>query len=156
MPIILQHFLYLTFSNKNPEDINSGTAWPTVSPDWNVMPFCERGQVYHSIWTTPDYRRKLQVNLWQTRNVGQDVTILNYIQYLLFLTTKEFWAQRNAGCLYSYSTVSKLKYLKTVKVKNIQKTIKEKLWWYPGDSNEVPVRSHFYFAHVSSNSCNAW
>jgi hypothetical protein len=34
MPIILQH---LTFSNKKLEDTNSGTAWPTISTDWNVI-----------------------------------------------------------------------------------------------------------------------
>ena len=49
MPIILQHFLYLTFSNKKLEDTNSATAWPTLSPDWNVMPFCEWSQVYYTI-----------------------------------------------------------------------------------------------------------
>jgi len=63
MPVILQHFLFLTFSIKRLEDTNSGTAWPTVSPDWNVMPFCQWGQVHYSIWTTPDCRRKMQVHL---------------------------------------------------------------------------------------------
>ena len=125
MPIILQHFLYLTFSNKKLEDTNSATAWPTLSPDWNVMPFCEWSQVYYTIWTTPDCRRMTQVHLSQ-RSFGQDAAILNYKQYLLFLTTKAFWAQRNAGCLYSYSAVSKIKYLKTVKVKNMTKCNKRK------------------------------
>jgi len=83
MPIILQHFLYLTFSNKNPEDINSGTAWPTVSPDWNVMPFCERGQLHQTI----EESCKLIS--------GKHGMLDKMWPYLITYSTCCFWPQRN-------------------------------------------------------------